>query len=98
MEIYQTTYACSPAALSGACSEAHTAGTATAYGLGRTSGVMTVAPVSLTAQGTGVSIAMRDRTAATQATRTTALFPISDVAATLGVGGLAGIRSWSPPV
>jgi hypothetical protein len=74
------TYTCSPFALSGAFSGAHSivAGPWTAY-----------------SQGTGLSIAMRDKTP--QAS-TTALLPFSDVVAVKGDNGFAGIRSWSPPV
>jgi len=84
------TYTCSPFALSGAFSGAHSivAGPWTAY-----------------AQGTGLSTAMREKAivSATQAVvlasaRTTALLPISDVVVTTGFVGNAGIRSWSPPV
>ena len=73
------TYTCSPFALSGAFSGAHSivAGPWTAY-----------------AQGTGLSTAMREKTVTTQA-RTSALLPISDVVV---FDGLAGSRSWSPPV
>ena len=70
----------------------------TAYGLEAT---RVLAPAAATVQGTGVSIAMRDRTQATvqAATRkATALLPISDVVDTNGFVGLAGSRSWSPPV
>ncbi len=73
------TYTCSPFALSGAFSGAHSivAGPWTAY-----------------AQGTGLSTAMREKTVNTLA-RTSALLPISDVVV---FDGLAGSRSWSPPV
>jgi hypothetical protein len=82
-------YTCSPFALSGAFSGAHTlvAGPWTAY-----------------AQGTGMSLAMREKTAFTTtaqaiaSARTTALLPISDVVAVKVDNGFAGIRSWSPPV
>jgi hypothetical protein len=76
------TYTCSPFALSGAFSGAHSivAGPWTAY-----------------AQGTGLSTAMREKTVIAQA-RTSALLPISDVVVTTGFAGNAGIRSWSPPV
>jgi hypothetical protein len=83
-------YTCSPFALSGAFSGAHSivAGPWTAY-----------------AQGTGLSIAMRDKAivSTTQvvvlaSARTTALLPISDVVAVKADNGFAGIRSWSPPV
>ncbi len=52
------------------------------------------APTGTYGQGTGVSVAMRNRTVAPIA-KATALLPISDVVV---VDGLAGIRSWSPPV
>jgi len=80
-------YTCSPFALSGAFSGAHSivAGPWTAY-----------------AQGTGLSIAMRDKTDVSAqvlaSARTTALLPISDVVAVKVDNGFAGIRSWSPPV
>jgi hypothetical protein len=91
VENIKPTYVCSPSALF--------AVTGTAYGHGRTSGVINLAPISLTTQGTGVSIAaMRDKAAAQATARTTALLPISDVVDTFGFVGLAGIRSWSPPV
>jgi hypothetical protein len=45
-------------------------------------------------QGTGVSVAARMRTVA-PTTQATALLPISDVVV---FDGLAGSRSWSPPV
>jgi hypothetical protein len=50
------------------------------------------APYAAPVQGTGVSIAMRNRTAVAAKT---ALLPIGDVVV---FDGLAGIRSWSPPV
>jgi hypothetical protein len=91
VENIKPTYVCSPSVLF--------AVTGTAYGHGRTSGVINLAPFSLTTQGTGVSIAaMRDKAAAPATARTTALLPISDVVDTKGFVGLAGIRSWSPPV
>ena len=91
VENIKPTYVCSPSALF--------AVTGTAYGHGRTSGVISLAPISLTTQGTGVSTAaMRDKAAAQATARTTALLPISDVVDTFGFVGLAGIRSWSPPV
>ncbi len=85
MEIIKTPYVCSPSAFSGA--------------FGHEGGVRVLAPTVATAQGTGLPIAMRDRTdartAAAQAAGTaTALLPISAT----DVVGDAGIRSWSPPV
>ena len=78
------TYTCSPFALSGAFSGAH---------------VIVAGPWKAYTQGTALSIAMRDRTAVPAiSTRTTALLPISDVVAVKGDDGVAGIRSWSPPV
>ena len=57
--------------------------------------VIVAGPWKAYTQGTRLSIAMRDRTAVPAiSTSTTALLPISDVA----VNGVAGIRSWSPPV
>ena len=80
MENIETYKTCSPFTLSGAFSGAH---------------VIVAGPWKAYTQGTGLSIAMRDRTAVPAlSTRTTALLPISDVA----VNGVAGIRSWSPPV
>jgi hypothetical protein len=52
------------------------------------------APTWTYGQGTGVSVAMRNRTVAPIA-KATALLPISDVVV---FDGVAGIRSWSPPV
>jgi hypothetical protein len=51
-------------------------------------------PWTAYAQGTGLSTAMREKTVITQAS-TSALLPISDVVV---FDGLAGSRSWSPPV
>ena len=76
------TYTCSPFALSGAFSGAHS---------------IVAGPWTANAQGTGLSTAMRDKTVIAQAT-TSALLPISDVAEVKVVGGFAGIRTWSPPV
>jgi hypothetical protein len=73
------TYTCSPFALSGAFSGAHS---------------IVAGPWTAAAQGTGLSTAMREKTVITQA-RTSALLPISDVVV---FDGLAGSRSWSPPV
>lgn len=52
-----------------------------------------------TAQGTGLSVAYRNRTsiAPMTAVKGSALLPISDVDVD-GFGTVAGIRSWSPPV
>lgn len=52
------------------------------------------APAGTYGQGTGVSVATRNRTVAPIA-QATALLPISDVVV---FDALAGIRSWSPPV
>ena len=98
VENFETTYACSPSVLSGSFSGAHrafAAGTWTAFGLGlgRQGGTRVVAPFSAEIQGTGLSSAMRDKTAAPATA--TALLPISDVVV---YDVLAGIRSWSPPV
>jgi len=80
VENIETYNTCSPFALSGAFSGAH---------------VIVAGPWKAYTQGTGLSVAMRDRAAVPAiSTRTTALLPISDVA----VNGVAGIRSWSPPV
>jgi len=53
-----------------------------------------------TAQGTGPSVAYRNRTsiAPMAAVKGSALLPISDVVAVFDVDGPAGIHSWSPPV
>ena len=53
-----------------------------------------------TAQGTGLSVAYRNRTsiAPMAAVNGSALLPISDVVDVKGFDVLAGIRSWSPPV
>jgi hypothetical protein len=83
VENIETYDTCSPFALSGAFSGAH---------------VIVAGPWKAYTQGTGLSIAMRDRTAIPASTRTTALLPISDVVAVKGDNGVAGIRSWSPPV
>ena len=97
MENIRSSFACSPAVLSGAVFGAHlstrTSGTwaASDLGLGTTGGLL-VAPV-MADQGTRVSSAMRNRTAAP--TKVTALLPISDVVV---YDGFAGIRTWSPPV
>ena len=62
------------------------------------------APASAAIQGTSVSIAtlaVRETTPGTALiaqSKATALLPISDVAVVNGFGGLAGIRTWSPPV
>jgi hypothetical protein len=71
----------------------HGAALAGAWAAYRGEGVRVTAPFAAAAQGTGLPIAMRDRTAA--ATSKTALLPISDVVV---FDGFAGIRSWSPPV
>jgi hypothetical protein len=71
-------------------------GTWTAYGL---EAARVLAPRSAAIQGTAVSSAMRERSAAPDQVaatpNATALLPISDVVV---FDGLAGIRSWSPPV
>ena len=75
--------------------------TRAAYGLETT---RVTAPVPAAIQGTSVSIAARSMHATTPGTaliaqsKATALLPISDVAVVNGFGGLAGIRTWSPPV
>ena len=76
------TYTCSPFALSGAFSGAHS---------------IVAGPWTAISQGTALPIAMRDRSVPATI-RTTALLPISDVVAVKGDNGFAGIRSWSPPV
>jgi hypothetical protein len=58
-----------------------------------TGGTRVTAPFFAEVQGTGVSIALRDKTVAPMAAAT-ALLPISDVV----VDDVAGIRTWSPPV
>ena len=70
----------------------------TAYGR---EAVRVTAPASAAIQGTSVSTAMRQTTPVTDQiaqSKATALLPISDVAVVNGFGGLAGIRTWSPPV
>jgi hypothetical protein len=97
VENIRSSFACSPAVLSGAVLGAHlstrTPGmwAASDLGLGMTGGLV-VAPVT-TDQGTRVSSALRNRTAAPA--KVTALLPISDVVVS---DGFAGIRTWSPPV
>ncbi len=96
MENIETSYACSPSALSGALAGIRFAAAPSTWtAFGHEGGVRVLAPVFAPAEGTTLSIAMRDRTAVPAiSTSTTALLPISDVA----VNGVAGIRSWSPPV
>lgn len=89
MKNFATSTTC-PFTLSVATHGAGLTGTWTAYGV---EGVRVTAPLAAAVQGTGVSIAMRNRTAVTA--KATALLPISDVVV---FDGLAGIRSWSPPV
>ena len=98
MEIFETSYACSPSARSGALAgNRFAAAPSTWTTLGHEGGVRVLAPVFASVQGTSVSIAMRDRI--TNRTRTavkaTALLPIS---VAVDTDGYAGIRSWSPPV
>ena len=95
MENIETTYACSPFTLPGADLGARSTGTRTAFG--HEGGVRVLAPVVAPAQGTTLSIAMRNRTdVPTQAAaKATALLPINVV---VDFDGDAGIRSWSPPV
>ena len=88
MESFVTSTTC-PFALPVVTHGAALAGTWTAYGV---EGVRVTAPVSAAVQGTSVSISMRDRAAAD---KTAVLLPISDVVV---FNGLAGIRTWSPPV
>ena len=102
MEIFETSYACSPFTLSGSFTGARSTGTWTAPAFGHEGGVRVLAPVALPVQGTSVSIAMRDRMTVIapnkdQATqlKATALLPIS---VAVDTDGYAGIRSWSPPV
>lgn len=63
----------------------------------RTRDRIVVARTAAEAEGTGLSAASRNRTTAAPmaAAKVTALLPISDVVV---FDGLAGIRSWSPPV
>ena len=98
MENIETSYACSPSALSGALVGIRFAGAPSTWtASGHEGGVRVLAPVFRTVQGTTLSIAMRDRiTNRTQAAvKATALLPIS---VALDTDGYAGIRSWSPPV
>jgi len=93
VEIFETSFACSPFTLPGAFGAARTTGTWT--GVGHEGGVRVLAPVALPVQGTSVSIAMRDRITVTAQTKATALLPNS---VAVDTDGYAGIRSWSPPV
>ena len=99
MENIETTYACSPFALSGALVGIRfAAAPSTCTAFGHEGGVRVLAPVSPAAQGTTPSIAMRDRiTNRTQAAavKASALLPIS---VDVDTDDDAGIRSWSPPV
>jgi hypothetical protein len=98
VEIFETSYACSPTTLSGSFTGARSTGTWTAIGLGHEGGTRVLAPVFRVVQGTGLSIAERDRTATPKTTgqvMATALLPIS---VAVDNDGYAGIRSWSPPV
>lgn len=92
MEINTTSYVCQPLVPAAA---------GTAHGLGWTSEVRAQAPTFLTVQGTGLSSAMRDRTATngTDApkTRNTALLPIKATDEDYVFGAGVGFRSWSPP-
>lgn len=102
MENFAPSYVCSPAALPQALLQvpgAHgmvATGTRTASGrgLGMTGGARVTAPVPAEVQGTTVSIATREKTVVFLTATATALLPISDVV----VDGVAGSRSWSPPV
>ncbi len=92
MEIFETTtYACSPFRLLGADLGARDSWTATGHEVG----VRVLAPVVAAAQGTGLSSAMRTRTDVATAAKANALLPTS---VTVDIDGVAGIRSWSPPV
>jgi hypothetical protein len=98
VENITTSYACSSSALSGALAGIRFAGAPSTWtAFGHEGGVRVLAPVFAPAQGTSVSIAMRDRiTNRTQtAVKATALLPIS---VAVDTDGYAGIRSWSPPV
>ena len=99
MENIETSYACSPSALSGALAGIRFAAAPSTWtAFGHEGGVRVLAPVFRTVQGTTLSIAMRDRiTNRTQAAavKATALLPIS---VAVDTDGYAGIRSWSPPV
>ena len=99
-KIIATSFA-SPSALCVARHRMAPAATWTAYGL---EAARVTAPASAAVQGTSVSVAslaMRETAPATAPiaqSKATALLPISDVAVVNGFGGLAGIRTWSPPV
>ena len=97
VEIFETSYACSPFTLPGTHEGARSTGTWTTSGLGFQGGARVLAPITPTVQGTGLSIAMRVRTVnpATAAAKATALLPNS---VAVDIDGYAGIRSWSPPV
>lgn len=101
MEIFETSYACSPSARSGALAgNRFAAAPSTWTTFGHEGGVRVLAPVFAPVQGTSVSIAMRDRitnrsNSLATAVKATALLPIS---VAVDTDGYAGIRSWSPPV
>jgi hypothetical protein len=97
VENIETSYACSPSALSGALAGIRFAAAPSTWtAFGHEGGVRVLAPVFAPAEGTTLSIAMRDRTAVSQAAvKATALLPIS---VAVDTDGYAGIRSWSPPV
>ena len=96
MDNFVTSYACSPTVL-GSLRGAHStgvAGTWTPFGRSvTTGGALLLAPRPTTGEGTGLSIAMRDKS--TIAATAIASLPISDVVV---FGDNAGIRTWSPPV
>jgi hypothetical protein len=90
VESFVTSTTC-PSALPVVTHGAALAGTWAAYGV---QVARVTAPLAAAVQGTGMPITMRNRTAAATS-KATALLPISDVVV---FDGLAGIRSWSPPV
>ncbi len=101
MENIKTSNACSPFALSGAPVGTRSAAAPSTWtAFGHEGGARVLAPVVPPAQGTTLSVAMRDRidvrtTHLAAAAKATALLPISVV---VDFDGDAGIRTWSPPV
>jgi hypothetical protein len=98
VENIETSYACSPSALSGALAGIRFAAAPSTWtAFGHEGGVRVLAPVFAPVQGSTLSIAMRDRITnrSETAVKATALLPNS---VAVDTDGYAGIRSWSPPV
>jgi hypothetical protein len=98
VENIETSYTCSPSARSGALAGIRFAAAPSTWtAFGHEGGVRVLAPVFAPAQGTTLSIAMRDRISnrTRTAVKATALLPFS---VAVDTDGYAGIRSWSPPV